>query len=181
MVGRLALAFLLGGSTALFAQAIPTASRTADVQIGIGYVPAKPDYPPQTYQGYAIYADFDFRPHIGIEGEYHQVFSTTGDKAYQRTYEIGGRYFRTYGPLVPYAKAMYGRGDFNYPYGYTNLGYNMFAGAGGVDVKLTEFIHVRGEYEFQKWISFPNGGLTPQLFTLGVAYHIAGKPRYKSR
>jgi hypothetical protein len=173
------LSFLLGGASTLYSQAIPTASRTADAQIGVGYCMGKPDYVQQTYQGLTAYADFDFTLHLGVEAEFHQIDSTAGDRALQRTYEIGGRYFRTYGPVVPYVKAMFGRGDFQYPYGLTELGYNMFAGGVGADIKLGPYLHVRGEYEFQKWSSFPNGGLTPQLVTLGVAYHFAGKPGYR--
>ena len=179
MIGRFALSFLLGGASVLCAQAIPTASRTADVQIGVGYSIARPDYPPHTNaQGFAAYADFDFRSHLGVEAEFHQVYSTTGNQSFQRTYEIGSRYFRTYGPLVPYAKLMIGRGDFNYPFGQTQLGYNMFAAGLGADYKLGPYLRVRGEYEFQKWTSFPNAGLTPQIVTIGFAYHIAGGPRY---
>ena len=173
------LSFLLGGTSVLYSQAIPTASRTADVQIGVGYSIARPDYVQQTFPGVAAYADFDFRPHIGIEGEFHQVYSTNGDQSYERTYDIGGRYFRTYGPLVPYVKAMVGRGDFMYPFGRTELGYNMFAAGAGADFKLGNHLRVRGEYEFQKWTSFPNGGFTPQIITIGVAYHFAGKPGYR--
>ena len=179
MIGRLALSFLLGGASALYSQAVPTASRTGDVQIGAGYSIAKPDYVQQTFPGFAAYADFDFRPHIGVEGEFHQVYSTNGDQSYERTYAIGGRYFRTYGALVPYVKAMVGRGDFNYPFGQTELGYNLFAAGVGADFKLGPWLRVRGEYEFQKWASFPNGGFTPQIVTIGAAYHFAGRPGYR--
>jgi opacity protein-like surface antigen len=179
LIGRLALSFLLGGASALYSQAVPTASRTGDVQIGAGYSIAKPDYVQQTFPGFAAYADFDFRPHIGVEGEFHQVYSTNGDQSYERTYAIGGRYFRTYGALVPYVKAMYGRGDFNYPFGQTELGYNLFAAGVGADFKLGPWLRVRGEYEFQKWSSFPNGGFTPQIVTIGAAYHFAGRPGYR--
>ena len=179
MIGRLALSFLLGGASALYSQAVPTASRTGDVQIGAGYSIARPDYVQQTFPGFAAYADFDFRPHIGVEGEFHQVYSTNGDQSYERTYAIGGRYFRTYGALVPYVKAMYGRGDFNYPFGQTELGYNLFAAGVGADFKLGPWLRVRGEYEFQKWSSFPNGGFTPQIVTIGAAYHFAGRPGYR--
>jgi opacity protein-like surface antigen len=179
LIGRLALSFLIGGTSILCAQAVPTASRTADAQIGVAYSIGRPDYPPHTTaQGFAAYADFDFTSHLGVEAEFHQVYSTTGNQSFQRTYEIGGRYFRTYGPMVPYVKAMYGRGDFNYPFGHTELGYNMFAGGLGADYKLGQYLRIRGEYEFQKWTSFPNGGLTPQIITIGVAYHFAGGPRY---
>ena len=158
---------------------MPTATRAGDLQIGVGYITAKPDYVQETYRGIAAYADFDFRPQLGVEAEFHQINSTAGNGAFQRTYEIGGRYHRTYGPLVPYVKAMVGRGDFNYPYSQTQLAYNLFAGGIGADFKIGQYIRVRGEYEFQKWTSFPNGGLTPQLVTIGVAYHFAGKTRYK--
>lgn len=179
MIGRLLLAFLLGGASALFAQATPTASRAGDLQIGIGYSFAKPDYVQTTFQGITAYADFDFKVHLGAEAEFHQVNSTAGDQMYQRTYEVGARYFRTYGPLVPYVKGMVGRGDFNYPFSEANLAYNMFAGGAGADFKVGNYLRVRAEYEYQKWSSFPNGGLTPQIVTIGVAYHFAGKPGYR--
>jgi hypothetical protein len=179
VIGRLVLSFLLGGASALFGQAIPTASRAGDAQIGIGYSAAKPDYIPQTFQGIAAYADFDFRPHLGIEAEFHQANNIGSYQSFQRTYEIGGRYLRAYGPLVPYVKVLVGRGQFEYPYGEAEANYTMYAGGAGVDFKLGLYLRVRGEYEFQKWTSFPNGGLTPHIVTIGLAYHFAGKPRFK--
>jgi len=179
LIGRLALSFLLGGTSALFAQAVPTASRAGDLQIGAGYSMAKPDYVPQTFQGFAAYADFDFMPHLGIEAEFHQVDSTTGDQSYQRTFDGGARYFRTYGVLVPYVKAMAGHGDFRYPYSGAVVGYTIYTGGVGADVKFGAFLRVRGEYEYQKWTGFTNGSVTPQVVTVGVAYHFAGKPRFR--
>jgi len=154
---------------------MPTASRTADAQIGGGYSIARPGYAPQTFPGFTAYADFDFRSHLGAEAEFHQVYSTRGDGSYERSYEIGGRYFRTYGRVVPYVKAMIGRGDFNYPFGNADLAYTLYAGGAGADFKLGPFLRIRAEYELQKWTNFPNGGLTPQIVTFGIAYHLAGK------
>jgi hypothetical protein len=179
LIGRLALALLLGGASILHAQATSTASRAGDLQVGVGYTIAKPDYGQQSFQGFTAYADFDLRSHLGLEAEIHQVDSTNSDQSYQRTYEVGGRYFRTYGSLVPYLKAMVGRGDFNYPFGYTDLAYTLYAGGIGADFKLGAHLRLRGEYELQSWSGFSNGGLTPQLVTFGVAYHFAGKPRFK--
>jgi opacity protein-like surface antigen len=180
LIGRLALSFLLGATSTLFGQALPTASRSGDAQIGVGYSMGRPDYPPQTtFQGISAYGDFDFRPHLGVEAEFHQVNHTGGYQSFQRTYEIGGRYLRTYGPLVPYVKAMVGRGQFLYPYGETEANYTMYAGGAGADFKLGPYLRVRAEYELQKWTSFPNGGLTPQIITIGVAYHFTGKSVYK--
>jgi opacity protein-like surface antigen len=170
LIGRLAFSFLLGGASIVFGQATPTASRSGDAQIGIGYSASRPGYIPQTFQGFAAYADFDFRPHFGVEAEFHQVNHTGGYQSYERTYEIGGRYLRSYGPFMPYVKAMIGRGEFDYPYNLTKLAYTMYAGGAGVDFNVSQYLRVRGEYEFQTWTSFPNGGLRPQIFTFGVAY-----------
>ena len=176
MIGRLALSFLLGSAVMAYGQATPTASRTADLQIGIGYSLAHPDYPPATFQGVAAYADLDLRPHLGFEAEFHQVNHTSGYQSFQRTYEAGVRYHRDWGLLSPYAKAMVGRGQLEYPFAEAIGGYNMFAGGAGADVKFGPWLRVRGEYEFQRWSSFPGSGLTPQIVTVGVAYHFSGRP-----
>ena len=65
------------------------------------------------------------------------------------------------------------------PLGARSLGYNLFAAGVGADLKLGPWLRVRGEYEFQKWASFPNGGFTPQIVTIGAAYHFAGRPGYR--
>ena len=57
------------------------------------------------------------------------ISSRTPDDLYEKTYEVGGRYYRTYRKLSPYAKVMYGRGVFNFPAlsdGFRpNLAYNL--------------------------------------------------------
>ena len=176
MIARLAIALLLGGSSLLHAQAVPTASRAGDLQVGAGFTIAKPGYGQQSFQGFTAYADFDLRSHLGIEAEFHQFSSATGDQSYQRTYLLGGRYFRPCGPLVPYVKVMFGRGDFNYPFGATDLAYNLFAAGVGADYTLRPSLSLRGEFEMQRWSGFSSPGLNPQLVTLGIAYHFATKP-----
>lgn len=177
MRARIALSILLGAATPLLSQAVPTASRAGDAQVGIGYASGRPDYVHQTFPGLTAYADFDLRPHLGVEAEFHDIVTTSGNQMAERTYELGARYLRTYGPLVPYAKGMAGIGQLRYPFGYTTLDYWMFAGAAGLDFKLTPRINLRAEYEFQKWTSFPNGGLQPQIVTFAVAYHFPGTLR----
>ena len=178
-IARLALALLLGGTSLLHAQATSTASRAGDLQIGLGFSTAKPDYAPQSFLGVTAYADFDRRSHFGLEAQFHQVSSANGDQSYQRTYEVGGRYFRTYGPIVPYLKVMIGRGDFNYPFGRTDLSYTLYAGALGADYALGPHLRLRADCELQSWYGFPNESLTPQILSISVAYHFTGKTRYK--
>jgi hypothetical protein len=169
------VALCLLSATTLIAQAIPAASREADLQAGFGYTFAKPGYVQQTLQGFTAYADLDLTPHLGIEAEFHRA---SGSGLAQESYEIGGRYFRTYGRLVPYAKGLVGRGVFDYPNHGASPAYNMFAAGAGVDIRLTATLHLRGDYEFQKWSSFQNGEIHPQVVTIAVAYHFDGRRKH---
>ena len=168
------LFLVLASIPQLHAQASPTASRRADLQIGVGFTVGKSDYSLHDYKGGAAYATLDLTNHLGGEFVFHQVDSPDNDQAYERTYEIGPRYYRTYGRFAPYVKAMYGRGVFNFPLGEANLAYNIFAGGGGTDIKILPYLNVRADYEYQRWGSFPPDGLTPQIVTIGVAYHFNG-------
>jgi hypothetical protein len=170
---------LLGVPGALLAQATSTASRAGDLQIGGGFSNANTDYVPNRVNGGTAYIDFDFYRHFGIEGEF-RFLKDGPTNIYEKTYEVGGRYSRTYKERYqPYAKVMYGRGVFNFATnGVTtaNLAYNMFAGGVGVDYHALRFLNVRAEYEYQKWMSFPPNGLSPSVITIGAAYHFgAGK------
>ncbi len=121
---------LVGGTSMLHAQASPTASRAGDLKIGGGWSNANTDYVPNRVNGGTAYVDFDFREHLGIEGEFHFVKDSTTN-IYEKSYLIGGRYFRTYKKFVPYGKVMYGRGVFNFAQDRVttaNLAYNMFVG-----------------------------------------------------
>ncbi len=176
----LCLLCLLCGTASLHAQATTTASRLGDLQVGGGFTSAGSGYLTEAsrYTGGFVYADFDFRQHLGAEFEIHQVYSPYNDavgkpdQATERTYEVGARYLRTYGRLVPYAKIMVGRGVFNFPDNVANLAYNMGAGGIGADFKLKPYLNLRADYEYQHWFSFQQSSLTPNLLSIGVAYHL---------
>jgi opacity protein-like surface antigen len=170
-----AVCLFLSSAPLLLAQAKYTAKRSGDFQVGLDYVGGQSDYAPNL-RGVGLYTTFDFTPHWGAEFDLHQA-DIKGSKIYERSYEIGGRYHREYGRFAPYAKAMVGRGVFNFAQGnttYANLAYNMFTLGGGVDVRITRYLNVRGDYEYQNWRGFPPNGLTPQLVSVGVAYHFPG-------
>jgi hypothetical protein len=163
---------LLGPAAILQAQSAPTATKVLDFKVGGGFSTANSDYGDR-YNGGAAYFNFDFMPHIGVEGEFH--FVKDSSDLYEKTYEVGGRYFRTYGKFVPYGKVMYGRGVFNFPPlgdGFRpNLAYNLVAGGIGVDYKVKRYLYVRGDWEYQNWFGFQNSTLTPSILTIGAAYH----------
>jgi len=165
---------LLCAAPALHAQASATATRKADLKIGGGLTSAASDYG-NRFNGGMAYFNFDFRAHLGIEGEFHFVRDGSGNGLYEKTYEIGGRYHRTYGRFSPYAKGMYGRGVFNFPafpgFRHANLAYNLFAVGAGVDYRVLKHLNARADFEYQRWLGFPQSGLTPTLFTFGAAYH----------
>lgn len=161
-----------GFASALHGQAtISTASRTADVQVGLGISAANPDYSPAHFYGGTIYATVDFREHFGAELNIRQLNTTEANKLSERTYEIGGRYVRHYGIFHPYARLSVGRGVFNFLNDSANLAYNMYSAGLGVDVNVTRKINARADYEYQRWSSFPPRGLQPNIITVGAAYH----------
>lgn len=166
----------------LLAQATPTASANGELQIGAMFNLGNSDYRPQKFRGYGFYTTFDFREHIGIEGEFHQLNEPNApEDIYERTYEIGPRYVMHYGRYHPYAKVMYGRGVFNYPKlpvtpgsstleQTANLAYNLGAFGVGVDYRVVPGMNVRVDYEYQRWLSFPPNGLSPWILGIGAAY-----------
>ncbi|MDE1155610.1 MAG: outer membrane beta-barrel protein [Acidobacteriaceae bacterium] len=165
--------FLLTASSIAAAQAGPPASRLADLQVGVGYSGADSDYVVDHIRGIAFYASLDVTNHWGGEVDFHQLNDPQPSKVYERTYEIGPRYVLHYGRFHPYGKVLYGRGVFNFPQNVGNLAYNMFVGGAGVDINVLRRVNVRADYEYQKWLSGPGltNGLSPQVVTIGVAYH----------
>lgn len=175
---------LLGIPALLHAQASPTASRSRDLQIGGGYSNANTDYLPNRVNGGTAYVDFDFYRHLGVEGEFRFVKDGEAN-IYEKTYQIGARYSRVYKDRYqPYAKAMYGRGVFNFATdGQTtaNIAYNMFVVGGGLDYRLLPYLNLRGDFEYQRWFGFPPNGLTPTVVTIGAAYHFGAGKLARSR
>ena len=182
MFTRLAAFFALCfiGPAAL-SQEMPTAIRRADLQAGATFSFAKPDYGTSQFHGYGAYGDLDLRSHLGLEFNFHQL-SGPNPVIYERTYQIGPRFiYPIHQRYVPYVKALYGRGVFNFPgtdattgdqIQAANLAYNIGTIGGGMDFKLNKSLHIRVfDYEYQRWPSFPPHGLTPSILSFGIAYH----------
>lgn len=186
----LALIALATSCTLASAQASATATRRADLQLGGSFSYASPDYGADKLHGYGFYGDLDVKYHLGLEVDFHQL-SGKDPILYERTYEIGPRFiYPIHDRFVPYIKGMYGRGVFNFP-GYVttssgtqevevaNLAYNIYTGGAGLDLKVLPGLNIRViDFEYQRWGNFPPRGLTPTVFSFGVAYHFHGGDRY---
>ncbi|ADV82204.1 outer membrane beta-barrel protein [Terriglobus saanensis] len=172
----------------LWAQAAYTAGRVGDLQVGAEFVLGQSKYlPVQTVSGSFIdpvvlsqkvdlkgfggYATFDWREHYGVELNIRHAKGKQDDGQSENTVEFGGRYVvvRKY-RMAPYAKAMIGRGVYNYPDGAGSLAFNLYALGVGVDYHATSYINVRAEYEYQSWLNVPIQNPQPQLISIGVAY-----------
>ena len=165
-------------------QASYTATRAGDLQVGAGVSFGSSNYDSprlggtgESLRGVDLYSTFDFRPHIGIEANFRQVKPSYGADVYERTYEIGGRYVYPISRLNPYVKLMYGRGVFNYPNNIANLAYNLYSVGAGADFRLLRNVNLRVDYEHGHWFRFPLGALTPNVGTIGAAYHFGSEGR----
>jgi hypothetical protein len=116
--------------------------------------------------GIAGFADVDTRHNIGIEGEarwleFHQIANV-----HTETYSIGPRYHMNVGRFQPYAKALVGLGEFNFPYNYEHGSYLVVAPGGGVDFTLNHRIRIRvADFEYQIWPQFTYGS----MYSYGVS------------
>lgn len=164
------------------AQAVPTAKRNTQIQIGAGWSWGDPDYGGKV-QGVSIYGDYDFTRHWGVEGDVHLLNVVTPADRIEDSYLIGPRYVFHFGRLQPYAKFLVGLGhyktDFDkgdpryYTDSYTAT-HGIYAFGGGVDVRAARHLNIRAiDFEYQRWPSdnfaFSNG-LTPWALTFGAAY-----------
>ncbi len=151
-------------------QAVPAGSVPGDIQVGVGYANANPDYSPHRFNGFGVFADADLWQHFGVEAELHRVSGPAFDRIAETSYLVGGRYRYPIRNLSPYLKILAGGSNFSSKSSGQNGGYGIYAGGGGVDYGLTQHLVVRADYEYQRWGSFPPHGLQPNVFLAGVAY-----------
>jgi hypothetical protein len=153
---------------------MPTAVAKGLFQVGGGYSMAMPDYGQRNVQGFTGFADFDFRPHFGVEAEYHYISIVTPDDLGENSFLFGPRFVYPRGRFSVYGKALIGFGDLviqevqDNPEGGAGT-YLAYGFGGGLDIRVGKHIVVRAiDAEYQHW-SLGNG-LTPIVFTVGAAY-----------
>jgi hypothetical protein len=167
------VACVLSLTTWSHAQAVPTASSTSNIQIGVAGTFINSDYS-KNQKGFSVYGDFDFFHNVGIEGDIHFALITPADIS-ENSYLLGPRYSWNYKRFHPYAKALFGIGRFGFQQGYypsaSTSTFGQFALGGGLDFQASRHINVRAfDVEFQRWPNFTPNGLSPIVYNFGVAY-----------
>ena len=169
------------------AQALPTASGLGRLQIGAGFSYAIPDFWTQPYNSDPQYAfqsiggvtgfgDYYITSHFGVEADFHCLALITSLDRAELTYLVGPRITLPYGRFILYGKAMGGIRDLfiqeqqdniGVPRG-SNIGFSL---GGGLDVQYNQKIVIRAiDYESQSWPGYGTNGISPSVFTFGVAY-----------
>jgi len=122
-----------------------------------------------------IFVDADTRRHFGAEFEARRVLypMTAGVK---ETVWTGGPRYSFYpikGKFYPYAKAMVGVGQFDFPYGYAKGSYLVIAPGGGVDYWVNRRIRIRlVDVSYQYWNQFTFGSMPSYGITTGIRVRI---------
>lgn len=152
---------------------------------GAEYSNFLPDWGPQRLQGIAAFFDVDHivLRNLGVEGEARWLRFNPPQGETEDNYLIGPRYriWRYHG-LSLYAKFLLGGGWITYyPSSVGSGSYFAYAPGGTAEYQLSRRWIVRGDYEYQFWpaapgivFTYPNpsNGLTPNGFSVGVAYKI---------
>lgn len=174
-------------SPSVRAQAAYPATRAADLQAGGFFSFGRSNYLPSDTQGNpaplsdltrtlnlrggGAYAALDFSSHLGAEFDFRHV-GAAGQGNTQTTYELGARYSlfqkRRFHPFV---RLSYGRGTYVYDDKVATLSFNLIGVSGGTDFALSRAFNLRAEYEWQDWLSVPLRKPSPQVVSLGIAYH----------
>ena len=141
-------------------------------QLGGEFSAYRPDYGPQTLLGLGAYADMDFRRWIGIEAESRALFLNKYENKLQMDTGGGGpRFFYRDHRFTPYAKVVIEFGSITFPnHTFDHATRVLYGIGGGVDYNLSHRVSLRGEFQWQNWLNFPNRGLTPHGVNIGAAY-----------
>jgi opacity protein-like surface antigen len=173
-------ACLLAGSAR--AQVVPAATGSHALWVGGEYSNFHASYPYGSnlrLWGIGGFADYRLTPHIGVvaEARFLRFNSFYGDS--EDNY-LGGVHYLTkrFGKVQPYAIGLAGLGRIQYPFGIPAGRYFALAPGGGASYSIARKWSVRGEYEYQLWLNWPNihgyanQKFTPNGFNVGVAYRL---------
>lgn len=180
---HLFIVLLLGAVSFASGQVAPAANgRTSTVSAGgtIAAFLAYPNaaktligYPDKVLIGAGAFVDFAPSKRWGIEAEGHWLRFNEFAQIHEDAYLIGPRVQFPLRNFRFYGKALYGFGEFGFPYGYAQERTPVVAFGGGVEYRFTRRISVRAlDGEYQHWLNFQNQGLSPYGASVGVAYRL---------
>lgn len=164
------------------AQAVYSATRKSDIEVGAGVTYIKPDFSPTRIVGASFWGDYNFNRLLGVEVVGHLGSIVTPNDLAQNSI--------VFGPKVSYHRrkaSVYGTVRFGIasetPQGpeadYTrktnpNVAqspYGVIAFGGGFEYRLTRKVILRPiDIEQQKWGNFEPHTLSPLLLTFGASY-----------
>ena len=123
--------------------------------------------------GFSGFVDVDKKGHLGVEAEGNwQIFHQTAD-VHTSSYMVGPRFRLNMGRIHPYAKALVGIGEFNFPYNLAHGSYLVVAPGGGVDFRLSRRIRLRlADAEWQYWPEFTYGATSSLSVSTGIRVRI---------
>lgn len=166
-----------------FAQAVPTATKSADFSIFFGYATVQPDYGPYRNSGGVLGANFTRYFHFPVAPSVElRANFANGTTVNERSYLIG---LRAQADLLarvhPYANFLAGPGNihFNFPSdGYTGDNSVVYSYGGGADLDLLNNFAAKVDFQEQHWRLGVGTGNTfhPNLLLFGVTYRIPFQP-----
>jgi hypothetical protein len=171
------------------AQAVPAGEGMGRTQLGFAFSYAIPSFWTQplgdpkfqfeSIGGVTGFADYDFTPHLGVEGDFHCLALITSLDRAELTYLVGPRVMLPYGRFVIYGKALAGIRDLYIQEQQDNVGVQSgsnigYSIGGGLDIFYNRKIVIRAvDYESQSWPGYGTNGISPSVFTFGVAYRFS--------
>lgn len=169
--------------TVAHAQAVRTASKSADISVFAGYERVHPDYGPYSSNGGMFGVDLTHYFHFPVVPSLEFRANINSNIAVQEhTYLVGFRAAVPFRRIVPYANFLVGPGFINFPYniGYTHDDSKVYSYGGGVELPVTHGFALKLDAQEQHW----NTGeftYTPTLGTVGIAYTIPFRPHIHRR
>lgn len=173
-IARALLAVCLGLGLRAFAQTVPAAD-AGGARLSVGGTASGYylQYGEVKVLGASAFVDGDTLRHFGFEGEARWLKFYQTHQINASTYMGGVRYSRYYGKFQPYAKALVGVGQFNYPYGLGTDSSLVIAPGAGLDYRLTQRIRWRAvDFEYQAWPQFHFGSMSSYGVSSGFKFKI---------
>ncbi len=165
------------------AQAVRTASKSADISVFGGVEFVNPEYGRYNNTGGAVGVDYTRYFHLPIVPSVEaRANFNNGPVADERSYLFGLRGRYDYNRFHPYVDFLIGPGTIHFPRNVGYLGDNsiVYNYGGGVDVGVTRDFSLKLDFQGQRW-NTGDQPFTPFLGLVGVTYTIPFRPHVSQR